>query len=291
MVTAAVAAIAFAVAACSALTDFSNLSSNGAADGATDADASRATDATTMVDATPANIGDGGGGRDGGADAGASRGFCASAQGLTFCDDFDTPEDGSALGNWDTTSITNSGTIGIDLGNFVSPPASLLATAPAGGTGGQSAVRKAFAGQTQTSVALDLLLEATDQSAYNSVAEIHLDPMPAAYSDYRAALIFTKGAMTLSVYYASVEGGQSETFAPVNVDFSSWHRVQLQLVTTPSPQAQVTDGDGGMYATLPLPADVTGAQGAFATVGLTYVKSNASPWRVRIDNVAVVTSD
>jgi hypothetical protein len=274
---AAAVGIVLAAAACSAITGFDGLTPGSASDaaleGALDALAS---DATSVLDA-------------GGAAVDAA-GFCARAVGLTFCDDFDTPEDGGTLKSWDTTSLTSAGSIAIDTADFVSPPASLLATAPEGGIGGQSAVRKVFSGHPNVSVALDVRLETTDDEAYNSVAEIHLNPIPTGYQDYRVALIYTKGAMTLDVFSAG-EAGVYEMSAPVAVDFTSWHRVRLELDTSPSPVANVTDDNGVLYATLPLRADGANAQGADVSVGLPYVKGNAIAWRVRVDNVAVVTSD
>jgi hypothetical protein len=275
-----VATAGVATAACSALTSFDGLPAGAATDASNGGDAKSG-------DANGSSTSDSGVASDAPL---TGTGFCATmAPGFAFCDDFDTPRDGGPFSAWDLTSLTSGGTVTIDTAAFVSSPASMLATSPEGGTGTASSLTKHFSGHTRTSVALDLRLDESDSTS-SSLLEIHLNPAPAGYSDYRAALIFSAGKVTLDAFYTGTQGTK-DTSAPVAIDFSSWHRVTLGLDTTPVPQAYVKDGTGALLATLSLPAAGMGLTEQDVNVGIAFIKGNTSEWRVRADNVAVFTGD
>lgn len=233
------------------------------------------------ADATPIDAAGADGAADGGGDATT---WCGQQSSLAFCDDFDSPNTNLAA-RWDEV-YAPSGTLRVDDQNPLSPPGMLLAIVPNPGNNDGNSVAKVFPAHASTRVALDLILEASDSFGYGSIAEVHLEPAPAPYQDYRAALIYTGGRMTLNTYVAP--GGENSM--PVPRSFGSWQRVQLEIALTPTPRAVVYDEAGGILVTLPMPATAPAA-GTRVAVGLPYLATATTPWRVRIDNVAVSTGD
>ena len=208
--------------------------------------------------------------------------WCGQQTGFAFCEDFDTP-DASLSARWDQV-FSNSGSIAIDGVNPFSPPGALLTIVPNPGTRNDEQLSKAFPSHGSTRVALDLLLEASDSSGYGSVAEIHLDPLPAGFTEYRVALINDSGMMTLNAYTGGSVAG--ETSMPLQRSFGAWRRVQLELALVPTPRAVAYDEAGSVIVSLPMPATVASA-GTRVGVGLPYLTNATKPWRVRIDDVVV----
>jgi len=274
--------------ACSAITDFRGLvgdapssdasTSDGMAnDGTTPSnDGSVATDASSVTD---------------GGQPPPPR-FCADASGLALCDDFDDV-DANLQSTWNSIAVGNMGAIGVDEGASVSPPASLLSTCSGGGMFNGSLVRRDFAGHTRALIAADLRLDVFESSGYGALMEIHLSPFPDGFSDYRVALIYTSGTMTLDIYAVNQEGGTTQNNTPIQLDFSQWQRIGIELAMNPTPHATAYDGNGKAVASLPMPA-FSGSStqaGQYVEAGLTYLTGNAKPWKVRHDNVTVLLGD
>jgi hypothetical protein len=274
--------------ACSAITDFTGFvgdasSSDGAAHDSADAstnDGSTATDGATPMDAsTPDSF------------TPPPR-FCADASGFVLCDDFDDI-DANLKNIWGTVSVGNMGAIAVDNGASVSAPASLLSTCAGGGMFNGSLVRRDFTGHTRAVIAADLRLDAFDKVGYGSLMEIHLEPFPDGFSDYRVALIYVAGTMTLDVYAVNQEGGTTQQGSQISLDFSQWQRISIELAMNPTPHASAYDASGKQLATLPMPAFANYGTntGQYAEIGLTYLTNNNTPWKVRHDNVTVTLGD
>ena len=228
-------------------------------------------------------------GFDAGADArsdGGTTTWCGQQSNLAFCDDFDSP-DANLKGRWDDAWM-QSGTLRVDDQNPSSPPNALLAIVVSPPSSNGNGIQKVFPPHASTRVATDLILEASDTSGYGSFVEIHLEPLLAPYQDYRAALIYTGGEMTLDTYAQGGVGGSGSI--KINRTFTSWRRVQLELALTPTPHAVAYDGAGVVLATLPLPATMTRA-GMGVTIGLPYLSGTSKAWQARLDNVAVTFGD
>lgn len=272
------------LAACSAITGFSGLVGDGApVEAGTDAravDGSVVQDGAAVVDGASAQ------------DAGPPIPFCADAAGLALCDDFDgTGEDLMTI--WGTVFSGSGSSIGIDKGAFLSPPASLLATNAGGGGGNRALVQKTFTGHTRVVLGADIRLESFEMTGYGALLEIHLSPYPDGFSDYRTALIYTGGKMTLDVYAVNAEGGNSSSSTPIALDFSQWQRISVELAMTPMPHTTAYDRSGTVLATLPLPpfAGSDTNTGQYVMVGLTYLQGNSHPWSAHEDNVTVMVGD
>ncbi len=278
----ALVVIAAPLGACSALVAFSGLV--GDAPGPVDGEADSLVDSTTSTDGAAA---------DAGAVVDATTlpvRFCADAQGASFCDDFDEPDGG--FSRWSSTHV-GMGTLTVDLDASVSPPASLLATCVGGGMFNGVSLTENLSGHTRARLSADVRLDAFDKIGYGSILEIHLLPLPSGFGDYRVALIYTAGLMTLDVYSENNEGGSVQNATPIALDFSAWQHISIEIAMTPTPHAAAFDANGTQLGNLAMPAFAGSDtnQGQSATVGLPYLVSNTQPWGVRLDNVTVAVSD
>jgi hypothetical protein len=218
-------------------------------------------------------------------DAADASGYCAS-QTAAFCDDFDVA-DGGLFALWDQVHL-NGGSLSVDDSTSVSPPSALLATEAASADGIR--LTKSFPAHARTVLSADVLLETRDSVGYGSFLEIHLSPAPDGYSDYRAALIYTGGVMTLDAYSLSPAAGSFQNSVNLTSQFTSWTRVSLELSFTPTPHASAYDDTGALIGTVAMPTPVT-TKGAEVDVGMPYLVSNTAMWRVHIDNVVVTLTD
>jgi hypothetical protein len=216
---------------------------------------------------------------------GAAQTFCSRQTGAAFCDDFDAP-DASLTPKWDLATIP-SGELRIDGVSPKSPPGALLTIVPSPGMAGDNALFKFFPPHATTRVAFDLILEEKDLGGYGSLVEIHVKPPPAPYTDYRVALIYTSGRMTLDVY---AEGGGAATFVDVPTTFAAWTRAELALVLTPSPRGVLYSDTGVELASVPMPV-IPSPASTRLSVGVPYLARATAPWRAQIDNVVVTFGD
>jgi hypothetical protein len=202
--------------------------------------------------------------------------FCDGDAGgkVIVCDDFD----GVDFAKW--TGITSSaGPLVRDTAKFVSPPSSLLAAPPASAGGLSSILDMAVPlGSTTIAVEATLLVEATGTG---SIDLLQIEAQhPAGRS--QAALTYVKGNWQMERQDPLLQFATT----PTNASFGTWKRVRIEWTLAPgsSGSATITVEDAAVAI---LPFSGISPSSLVVRVGVPFLESGATPWRVRFDDVRV----
>jgi hypothetical protein len=214
-----------------------------------------------------------------GADAkvdGAS--FCASAPAGAFCEDFE-----NGLGAWQI-QVTDANSFAIDTAASTSPTHAGLSTAYPSANGSPSAcLRKVFAGAPRSiTVEADVRFEGTSSNDYDLLGFL------GSY-DHNLSVQVVAGDLQFDEDILPVDGGSRQVFTSTGykVD-SAWHHYRWtnELTGGTSTIELFVDGTkvGGITA------DARDYAAPFTLeVGDCVVYPSQSPWKVRFDNVLLVT--
>jgi hypothetical protein len=225
-----------------------------------------------------------GGAMDGSADSAMSdgpiTGFCRSASGYAFCDDFD--EDGGAV--WDGVFLDpkTDASITIDPGESRSAPSSLLSIVPPTTTSVRNYWAKHFGPFSSIHVEADILLEASDP-VVASIIQVWFST-PRQYS----VELNLQGQPVLDTFAFTDGGSYWKTSTPISIGLSTWQHLVLDIDGTNALVSLHVNDEGSPRMTLPLSSPVP-QSGADLQIGISYVDSNKIPWRMRTDNVLVRT--
>jgi hypothetical protein len=215
-------------------------------------------------------------------DGAPRRGFCASAPGLTFCDDFDDPA--RALSGW-TREVQKGegGSLGFVEGfEAPSPPRALEVTQDVGNAGAGAFERflqlrrPALRGAVTVSCAVRV--DRLEGGGFNALS----------VGQGNLAVVIARYPERWVVREELVDGSATEprrTLLTVPVALGEWRRVEVTLSVRSRSLRVAFDGDGVLDHAL-LPAAAVEGTELELGVGITYA---ASPGRltVRYDNVAL----
>ena len=201
-----------------------------------------------------------------------------------FCDDFDDgPLDPGA--RW-TTTTSEAGPLGFDMGLFTSSPRSLRMQVQPGAGVRRTEIRKALP-STPASLRIDLDMRSDGPSTstydeYDPI-EIGLYPPPAGTTYHAITIAMNPGGAALTYYSNLPDGAVPFRVRPFTFPFRRWVHVTINATFTTSRPRTTLALDGIEVADVTL--DGTTLTRADVALGAPYTKDAKVSWTFLFDNL------